>query len=879
MSPSEAAVGERPKALDGIRVVEIGAGVSAPFAARLWADLGADVVKVEPPNGDSCRHMPTREDGVDRRARGLLFEILNRGKRSVVVDPRRASEDLPGMIAHADILIVGDDVRLLEEWNLDIDALRGSWPTLTIVTVTAFGCNGPYRDWRASDLVLQAMGGLMSFSGDRDREPLKRGLRQIAYTAGLNAGFGGLAGVLAARRTERGAHVDVSALESVAAELVLNEPTYAFMGAIQGRRPSSKDPFSGEPVAVKDGFATIQTNSRTTLAMFADLLECPALAADEFNTQAKRIANAEELATIVSAALGRFRGSELFERASKAGLLAGFAQGARDLLQCPQLRHRGVFQACSVGLTDGGPARRVKIPAAWVSLSSTPIGPSAAAPALGTHGPPSVVWSDAPHRTPKAGGAAVGSAACHAARPETDRPRLGPLAGIKVLDLSSVVAVPLIGAMLCDLGADLVKVEAPDRLDQGRGPVFGPLFSNDPAQQPWNRSGAFQNLNRGKRSIGLNLKDPRGREILRQLVSQADILLENFTPRVMPGWSMSYAELAADNPRLIMLSNTGYGSTGPWSSFKAQGTSLEATMGVGSYTGYPGERPTKVGQSYPDFLAAWAGLNAVLATLLFRERTGKGQWIDLGMYQLGPFVIPEALIDVQVGQPDPGRTGNRDVDVLLSGVFPAEGDDRWVAISVDHEETMSHLADLVPGVPHHLPRAPAARQGACADAIRALAAWTATRSARDATVALQRCGVAAGPVNDARDLLLDPHLYERCFYEEHDYGMDLGRVPLIGRAFRWTSSGSVVTIRGRAPNFGEHNDEVLDELCVGEDERTVLRRDGVIADVPVSLPILASADLDAGLRDGIYREVDRHYRERLAQRPTATGWSHSTLGT
>ena len=148
-----------------------------------------------------------------------------------------------------------------------------------------------------------------------------------------------------------------------------------------------------------------------------------------------------------------------------------------------------------------------------------------------------------------------------------------------------------------------------------------------------------------------------GREILLGLVTRSDVLLENFTPRVMRGWGMAYDDLAARNPRLIMLSNTGFGSTGPWSSFRAQGTTLEATMGLSRYAGYADGPPSKVGQSYPDFLACWSGLLAVLAALVDRERTGRGQWIDLGMYQLGAVVIPEALVGLQLtGEDRASRT-------------------------------------------------------------------------------------------------------------------------------------------------------------------------------------------------------------------------------
>jgi formyl-CoA transferase len=643
----------------------------------------------------------------------------------------------------------------------------------------------------------------------------------------------------------------VAAVETVAAELILNAPTYAFMGAVQSRRPGSKDPFTGEPIAVKDGYAAVQTNAWTTLAMFAELLDEPRLAEERFDNQAKRIANAQDLTQIVTDALGRVTGRELLERASAAGMLAGFAQTAAQLLDCPQLVERGAFVELEADAGALGPWR---MPVLLSRMSRTPATVRHRAPALGEHN--GRVWLD--EGPPRASSPAPASPRTSPSRPARPAGRPGPLAGLRVVDLSSVVAAPLVGGMLCDLGADVIKVEAPARLDQGRGPVFGPLFNNEPGDEPWNRSGSFQSLNRGKRSISLDLKHERGREILRQLIASADILLENFTPRVMRGWGLTYESLAAQNPGLIMFSNTGYGSTGPWSSFKAQGTSLEVTMGVGTYSGYPGEKPTKIGQSYPDFIAAWAGLTAVMAALVSRRETGLGQWIDCGMYELGTAMIPEAFIAVQAGRPDYERRGNEDLGGLFSGVFRAAGEDRWVAVSIPDEKTWAALRAVVPGLPD-TPPGDSDRDAAAA----ALRQWLAPRDALAAATRLQGCGVPAAPVNNARDLLFDPHLFARGMYEDCDYGDDVGVVPILSRGFRWNASRAHVGVRGPGPRFAAHNDEVLGELGVAPGERERLRREGILVDRPIKLPVLAPADVAANLRNHIYSEVDHDYRQRI----------------
>lgn len=843
-----------PGALDGVRVLEIGQGLSVPFAARLLADFGADVIKVEDPAGDPTRRLGPRLPTPDGE-RGALFEFLNWNKRSVMVDPADQAA-LGELLANADIVVAGDGLEVLAHRHVDVDDVRRRHPSLAVVTVSPFGATGPLAWWRGSDLVVQAFGGLLAISGLAGRPPLKRGLRQTAYTTGLTAAYSALVAYYAATHCGHGSHVDVAAAEVVAAELILNGPTYSFMGAVQCRRPASKDPFAGEPLPTKDGFACMQTNTWVGLPMIADLLGEPRLADKRFDTRVKRNLHAAELSALLIGALARWTGRDLMVAASERGMLAGFAQSAEELLSCPQLAARDVFWTVEGASGALGPWR---LPARMVQLSDTPTAVHFPAPALGTHAGQS--WQR--HRP-----APIVTA--------NRQPCAGPLAGLRVVDLSTVVAVPLIAGMLCDLGAEVIKVEAPNRLDQGRGPMFGPLLDNEPGSDPWNRSGAFHSMNRGKKSIAVDLKQPAGREILRKLVVDADVLLENFTPRVMRRWGLAFEDLHQLNPRLVMLSNTGYGSTGPWSAFKAQGTTLEATMGVGTYSGYAGEKPTKVGQSYPDFIAAWTGLTALLAALVRRERTGTGQWIDCGMYQLGASMIPEAFIEVQAGRPDPGCRGNADVDAMVSGVYRCAGDDQWVALSVADATVWRALACQVPGVPGE-PPSPADAM-AMAEVEACIERWTAVRSPAAAAAELQEAGVAAAPVNDARSLLLDSHFSERGMYEDVDLGPGIGVRPVLSRGFRWHGTCRVA-VRGAGPRFAEHNDTVLARYGYSPAERSALRAAGVVVDRPVSPPDLLPADLVHDLANGLYSAVDADYLERLRQGRGALHPRHAGQGT
>jgi crotonobetainyl-CoA:carnitine CoA-transferase CaiB-like acyl-CoA transferase len=434
----------------------------------------------------------------------------------------------------------------------------------------------------------------------------------------------------------------------------------------------------------------------------------------------------------------------------------------------------------------------------------------------------------------------------------------GPLAGLRVIDLSTVFAAPYLGGLMRDLGADVIKVEPPSRLDPTRGDGYGPYLHNQPGADGWNWSGTFHSLNRGKRSLVLDLKQARGRDVLRALVRTADVLLENFTPRVMRGWHLAYADLAQVNPRLVMLSNTGYGASGPWSPFKAQGTTLEATMGLTNFTGYPADQPKKVVQSYPDFLACWTGLYAIHAAMLERDTSGLGQWIDLGMYQLGATVMPEALIEVQAGLPPLERTGNQEPDTILSAVVPAAGADAWLAVAAEDAEALGALSRFL-GLNDESPSAQ--------EAEAALRQWAARRDPGPASAALQAAGVAAAQVVGVRELLADPQFTERRFFEWIDIKGTLR--PVIGRPYTWDAS-SRVAVRGAGPRFGENNDEVLRDLGLDAGEASQLRDHQVVVDEPLGIAPPPKANLEAFVQTGVYKEIDPDAEDVIAALRAAT---------
>jgi crotonobetainyl-CoA:carnitine CoA-transferase CaiB-like acyl-CoA transferase len=712
-----------------------------------------------------------------------------------------------------------------------------------VVSVTGFGRQGPYAGFASSDLVLQAMSGIMHISGRVDRPPLKHGLAQSAYCAGLNAAYAALAALVAAEADGIGEHVDVSMHECLASELVMNQPYYAFMGAVQGRRAAVQDPFQGEPIATRKGWLTVQSGP-IRFERFADLFGRDEFRTPEYSQRVKRTTRTQEVKALLESCVADRDAKELFLEGARMRLLLGMVQGAPELLRCEHLAARKVFGAVAHPVAGSW-----RFPVEMARLSATPVSVRRPAPLLGEHGGAEAGWGP---REAQAAPSAPPRAARHA--------RL-PLAGLRVIDLSYVFAVPYMASLMSDLGAEVIKIEGTHRLDQTRSGAFGPHLDNDPGQDPWNRSGSFHMLNRGKRSLVLDLSKEEGRAVFRALARDADFVLENYTPRVMRNWGLHYDELQKLNPALIMLSNTGYGATGPWSEFPSQGTTLEATMGITQYTGYRGDKPWKVGQSYPDFLACWSGLTALLAALRHRRRSGQGQWIDLGMYQLGAAVMPEALLQWQVSATEPERIGNEDALHVPSNLYPAQGDDRWVAITVASDAEWCRLAVRIGLAGDRRLDGEAARREHRELIDQAMARWTRTQDAWATSRQLQAEGIACGPVLSNRDLLLDPHLQARGFYEQVQHPQPVGLRPVIGRPFRMRHRRP--HIQGPAPRLGEHGEALLRErLGYGAEELDRLERAGATG-LPVSTVVAGAIDMQEALHSRTVTELDADYRRRL----------------
>ena len=412
----------------------------------------------------------------------------------------------------------------------------------------------------------------------------------------------------------------------------------------------------------------------------------------------------------------------------------------------------------------------------------------------------------------------------------------GPLDGVRVLDLTRVWSGPLAARILADLGADVLLVEDPDGRGSAEVPRLpGGTFSypnGDPGKRPWNRYGLFNKLHRNRRSLVLDLKTARGRDLFLGLVAMSDVVLENFSARVMPSLGLDYGTLRKANGRIVYVAMPGFGGSGPYRDWVSYGPSLEPMTGLAALLGYDDTELRNSCVALPD---AVGGVTAALATVLAlrrRDVTGTGAHVDLSQHESTTALYGEYFIERQLTGAEPTINGNAHPDDVPSSVYRCRGEDEWLCLAVRDEEEWSalcHLAsrDWDTDTRFSSREARLAHRTALDKAIEE---WTRQQDKFALMDELQAVGVPAGAVVNAPELLSDPHLSARGYWTEiaeHEAG-----------TFRYP--GTPITINGvraedwtPAPRMGEHNDEILSELLgLGSDAVAGLRRDGVIMDGP-----------------------------------------------
>jgi len=760
--------------LDGVRVLDATAGIAGPYCTKLLADAGAEVVKVERPGGDPLR----------TRGTGALFEFLNASKRSV---------------RDGDRLAVGADI-VVSDQPLDAAGLRRRNPALVTVTLTPFGLDGPWvgRPW--SEFTLQAACGSIGQRGLPERPPLAAGGRIGEWVAGTYAAVAALAAWREAHRSGQGEDVDIAILDCMAVTMVTYPSVFASFTSwppLSGTGRSVQIP-SIEPS--RDGHVVFTTNSAQQFGDFLVLIERPDLLEDpELAQVAKRFARRDEFLAAVRAHTRARTSEELLEEASAFRIPAAPVLDAPAVLAFEHFAQRQVFVP-----SPSGRFTQPRVPYRLAGLAPRPFTP---APEAGADDG-AVAWPAPPARGDGPDG----------------EWRL-PLTGTRVVDLTAWWAGPSATNVLAALGADVIKVESVTRPDQMR------LSSTrrPPDEAWWEWGPIFHAANLSKRGVTLDLGSQEGIDLLRRLVDTADVLIENFTPRVMDQFGLDHESLRARNPRLVMVRMPAFGLDGPWRDRTGFAQTMEAVSGLAWRTGFEDDLPTLVlGACDP-----LAGAHAAFATLLAleaRHGAGEGMHVESVMVESALNVAAEALVEHGAGGPVLGRQGNRGPDAAPQGVYPCAGTDAWVAVAVEDDAQWEALVRTLGSPPWasagHL-GTEAGRRSRHDEIDQHLALWTSGRRAQEVAAALSAAGVPAEVVIAARDVVHNPQIVSRGLFETEEHPRT-GAHPVptmpfhFGHVSHW--------LRAPSPTLGQHNDEVLVEIGVGPDERAALRRRSVIGE-------------------------------------------------
>ncbi|MAG32177.1 MAG: hypothetical protein CL908_14940 [Deltaproteobacteria bacterium] len=780
------------QALTGIRVVELGNGVAAPFCAKLFGDYGADVVKVEGPAGDLSRTWgPFPGDDPHPEKSGLFFS-MNTSKRSVTLDIGVAEdrERLLDLVAQADVFIEDNAPRRMREWGLDWEAMSAVNPDLVMISITPFGQTGPYADWKGYDLNafhLTATGS--RYCGRPDEAPLAHGTFSVSFFGAYVAAAWGLAAVMGRERSGAGQHLDVSCAEAVATLFVgaENVGSVAQDGVVEKRLGTGMCLAApGTILPCKDGHVWVMALEVGQWNGFRRAMGDPEWAQVEiFQDMFSRSQNSDVIYPLIEQWTMQHTKQEIMELCQANGCPTTALYSVAEVAEHPHLAAREFF--VELEHAELGSLRTLGVP---VRLPDSPGGPQCAAPQLGEHSRQLL----------------EGLARRKARTPRTAE--APPLEGLRVANFGWGWLGPVAGQTLAFLGAEVYKIESRARIDIHRTiPPFA-AGVNDPDRSLHNHA-----CWAGNGSITLNLKMPEAQELARRVVAESDVVFENFGPGVMSKLNLSYEELRSVRPDIVMVSMPAAGLYGPLREIRTYGMSLSSITGLDSLTGYRGGAPMPMENAFPDPMGGVIGAFGALLALQHRRRTGRGQHVDFSQQEGIIQLIAPAFMDYEMNGRVAGPIGNAHPLAAAAphGVFRCAGTDRWIAIIVETEKEWRSLVAAM-GSPEWA-RAPefadTKQRTTNLDALHEhIGQWTLDFGDRELAESLQRQGVAATPVLDAGDLLSDPQYRARGAFPEVTH-------PL---GFKETIYGAYVKTTGiqppirPGPIMGQDNRHVFQEL-------------------------------------------------------------------
>ncbi|MQG20827.1 MAG: CoA transferase [SAR202 cluster bacterium] len=769
---------EDSNALSHLRVIELGGG-PASYCAHFLAELGADVIKIEPPTGDPERKESPFFQDIEGRDRSLSFIYYNANKRGLVLDfeHQKDCQILLDLVPQADILLESFPPGFLDAKGIGYTDLNAKNPDLILVSLTPFGQTGPYKDFKGNNAIAEAMGGVIATLGDDNMSPSVSPNNMSTQVAALHGAYAALAASFNIRKGGTGQHIDIS-LQEIGTHMQTGLAEYGLRRNIRRRPGTGALGGTTSVYATKDDHIFFQPGQPNMWRALVEWMDDPVLSGPEWEDRDYRNENADIINLLVKDWIGTFTAEDFYWKAQENGIPTGPVNSIPQLVNSLQVEELDSFKERIH--PEIGSYKQMN----FLRFAASPIEFDKPAPMLGEHQDEIISSLASDTRDPKT-------------TKRKNVKRTKPLEGLRILDFTRVIAGPTGTQFLGFLGADIIKVESAELPGLGREPAAG-----------------FPDMNRAKRSITLDARTDEGKELAFQLASKSDIVVNNFSAHVMDRLGLGYEAMSKIKPDIISISMPGIGRIGPLNNWVIYGQTLQAYTGLVYLWRHP-ESPLETGIKGPvaDYVCAATLDLAILSAIEFRDRTGKGQFIDMIQLEslghtLGPIYMDHMLNGRNI-QP----RGYQDDRFAPHGAYPCRGEDNWCVISCETEEEWGTFVNAIgsPGWANEERFSSKETRKRNKDALDALISdWTREYTRHQVMHILQQSGVPAGVIQDAEDLFYDYHLRARGHIVTPQHANPWGPFEHQGAPVKFSktpSDGSLPT-----PFQGEHTNEVFSEI-------------------------------------------------------------------
>ena len=810
--------------LSGIKVLEISTGVSGAFAGRLLSIYGADVIIVEPPGGHQTRYESVW-DGDENPENSTLFAYLGSGKRSIQLDLHDESQisHLKQLAQNSDVVIENYPPGFLKDCGFDTDEIANTNPHITVCHISSFGQTGPNINWKTTSLTAAAAGGQLYMNGDADKPPMRTAGHQAYYQTGLHAFGGILAGLYGSRTSGIGDIIDLSIQEVQVATLEGGGPNALWYGTDYMRVGNNPRAMWGVYKS-KNGHIGIasmprQTDSVLDVLGFSELKGDPVFSEGGWSTEADEL-----LKSLIPDFTVKHTSEEIFEMADTYRAPFAMIPTPKDLLEWTHYKETEFWQKVS----HPSLGEHV-LPSGPIIFGENERGIAHPSPMIGQHS--DEILNELNNHYVK--------------KSKNNSPNMThelplPLTGITVIDTTQVWSGPYGARFLADMGAEVIKVEGPTFPD----PIRTAFVDKDGSQI--NLSPYFNEYNRGKKSLTVDIKQPEGQQILKDLILKADIFIENWSSGVAERNGLGYKDISIENPGLIYISMPGFGHRGPDSSRIGFGPTIEQMGGLVALQGYPNEGPHKSGISYGDPIAGSTCAAAALASLLKRTETGIGQYCVIPQRDGVTGFIGEYLVAESIGTSIPLRTNSESTNSAPSGIyrcipsetprvvlgpdknFLAELDEQWIAIECQSNEEWKSLVQIIGDSrlikDEFLCLRSRIENNEFIDKV--ISEWTKSQSPFELSESLQIIGISASPVMSPLMLKEDPHLKSRNNFIKVKH--DLAGEHLTARP-TWRLKRRPSLPEKSGPVFGADNQSILLKLGISIEDQQNLSAKNIIS--------------------------------------------------